>query len=336
MVKFLTYWDLLSNIKANRVAPVYLFTGDEVFLKRSAEEKIKLSLVPASLKDFNYQLFFAEQADLSSVLDCLKTQPFMCQRRVLVLRDAEKFSNFEKNIITYLKNPCLSSCFIVYAKNKNSKFVKNISKFTENVLFEPLKGQGLKKWINHYLRNKNKLILPQAMEVLFEKVGSDLGVLSSSLDKLCLFIKDAREIKVEHIELLIKKTHTDTKFSFLNALSKKDVSRALTIFNDISSQSKNFIEIIGLLNWQMQRMLVVKRLVEKKCSSDQISLRLSLSSYAVNNLKKQVYIFSVQELENSLDLLLKSDVALKTGTANSRLVLENLIVRICSNVYYRL
>ncbi|MFH2137043.1 MAG: DNA polymerase III subunit delta [Candidatus Omnitrophota bacterium] len=331
MVKSLTYWDVKSHIKSGKIAGVYLFSGEEIFLIRSIEEEIKNSLVPKESVHFNFDVFFAEEANFVSVLDSVKTLPFMSAKRMIIVKNVEKFSSFEEELITFLSTSVNNVCLILETNKKlEDKFIKKIAKYAIPVAFPRLQGVGLRKWVADYVLNNGKRIAPGAVELLIENAGIELDALINSLDKLCTYSLEEKTISEASVEALVGKTTTDTRFALVDALVQKKADRALIIANELSRDGKQATDIIGLINWQLKRIESVKQLAQKGCSQETMSRKLKMSPYIVNIVKKQAARFSFRELDKDLRLLLDSDIAIKQGLKPPLLALETLIVRICT------
>ncbi|MBU1087961.1 MAG: DNA polymerase III subunit delta [Candidatus Omnitrophica bacterium] len=332
MVKPLTYWQIKTELKAKEINSVYIFAGEELFLKRQIEELVKARLFADSSADFNQDIFYAEQTRLDKVLDTLRTQPFLSDKRLVILKNADKFSQHEKSIIGFLKEKnCKNVLILETEKTLSDKFIKKLVEYSTVVLFTPLQGADLNKWVSDYAKSKGKKIDYNAIGLLVEKVGNDLESLISSLNKLCLYAGEQSVLKEQDIEVLIKKTREDTRFTFLNALMSKQTSRALEMAHELSRNGKHVSDLIGLINWQFKRLDKVKQLQQKGYSQEAIISQLKITPYIYNIVRKQAAAYTDQELAKGFDLLLDADIAIKQGLKSPGLTLETLIVCLCAN-----
>ncbi|MFH1061576.1 MAG: DNA polymerase III subunit delta [Candidatus Omnitrophota bacterium] len=332
MVKPLTYWQISAELKAKEINSVYLFAGAELFLKKQIEELIKSRLFADSSAEFNLDIFYAEQAGLDKVLDTLRTQPFLADKRLVILKNADKFVAHEKPLIEFLKENKQKNVLILETeKNLSEKFIKKLVEFSTPVLFAPLQGVELNKWISAYAKTQGKEIDYNAIALIIEKIGNDLESIMNALNKLCLYAGAQAKLQEQDIEVLIKKTREDTRFAFLNALMSKQTNQALEMANELSRNGKHVSDLIGLINWQLKRLDKLKQLQEKGYSQDQIISQLKLTPYVYNIVKKQAGKYTSRELEKGFELLLDSDIAIKQGLKSPGLTLETLIVRLCTN-----
>ena len=70
--------------------PVYLLYGEEEFLVDQAITLFNQYVVDEGTRDFNYDVFYAKEAQPSAILDVAETLPMMATRRVVVIKDVEK------------------------------------------------------------------------------------------------------------------------------------------------------------------------------------------------------------------------------------------------------
>ncbi len=299
---------------------------------RSAEDQLKARLIPKDALTFNYNLFFAKDSDIDTVLDCVRTHPMMSKWRLVILRDVEVFSGFEKKWNSFLNKSLKNTCFIMETgKKSNDKFIKMLSKFAVPVIFSRLQGYDLKKWINQYLQARKRRISQAATILLLERIGSELTPLANAMDMLCAYTQDSKQINEADVEVLVGRTRPDTRFDFLNALTNKKVDTALTMANELSRGGRNVTDIIGLINWQFKRIESVKRFTQEGSSREEIGRILSLSPYVIDIIQRQSTRFSEQELDRGFRLLLESDLDIKQGRKAPLLTLETLIVRLCTH-----
>lgn len=97
--------NILREIQADKVLPVYLLCGEESFLIEGTLKQILDALLPPEIRDFN--LTFLEGADITirEILSQVDLYPVMSKWRVVVVRDAPFFKAQQRTVpITLLRN----------------------------------------------------------------------------------------------------------------------------------------------------------------------------------------------------------------------------------------
>ena len=128
---------------------VYLFSGEEDFLKEEEIANLKRSLA-AKNESSDYQLFRVGERPLTDILDIARTIPFMGSVRLIILKGVERFSPTEKeSTLFYIKKPSPHTYLILDAQTiKPSEAIyKTLRKVSRSISFKRLVGWELERWI---------------------------------------------------------------------------------------------------------------------------------------------------------------------------------------------
>lgn len=77
---------LQEDIKKQDFKRVYLFFGEEDYLKQQYKRKMKQALVPEE-DTMNFASFEGKKTEPKTVIDLAETMPFFADRRVIFLED---------------------------------------------------------------------------------------------------------------------------------------------------------------------------------------------------------------------------------------------------------
>ena len=83
-----SFW---QNLNA-RLQPLYLLHGEEEFFINEALFLIEKAALGDMGRDFNFDSFHAKETPASNILDVAETLPMMAQRRMVIVRDADKWA----------------------------------------------------------------------------------------------------------------------------------------------------------------------------------------------------------------------------------------------------
>ena len=81
----MTWKDFYAHLKENALQGAYLFAGPEEYLKREALQALRRALLPAGLEQLNEAVL--EGATAAQVIEAAETLPFLCERRIVEVRD---------------------------------------------------------------------------------------------------------------------------------------------------------------------------------------------------------------------------------------------------------
>jgi DNA polymerase-3 subunit delta len=117
----MTYEDIEKAWSKGQAEPVYVFFGEEDFLRSELVHVLVDQFLPdEGTRSFNYDLLYGGDVQLRDVLSMAQSYPVMADRRVVIVREAEKLLKTkvagtkssgknkqmqEDPLIAYLKNP---------------------------------------------------------------------------------------------------------------------------------------------------------------------------------------------------------------------------------------
>jgi len=209
------------------------------------------------------------------------------------------------------------------------------------------------------LKDQKKTIAPDAFSELQKKTGNDMRQIFDELDKISTYVGERQRIEKKDIEELVTKSDFEGIFDLTNAVAQKSLPLALANLRSILDKGDHPILIHSMLTRQIRSLLQVKLLLEmghlnqeaSQMNYDVFQQRVykNLSPEVINqlpdskqsNILKQPYPlhltlrqaknFTIKELTRAMERLLEADIQLKTGSLTPELVVEMLIIDLCSS-----
>lgn len=118
-------------------------------------------------------------------------------------------------------------------------------------------------------------------------------------------------------------------FALLDALASQDVAGALSALRQQLAAGRGPLEVLGLIVWQLQRWVVVRRLQEAGDSMERIGSVCNLNPWQVRRIQSEVAGRSLASLQRMLRRCWQLDVEAKSGRANAELAVEQIILEAC-------
>ena len=120
---------LYRNLDKNVVRPVFFFTGEQTFLAEQAIARLKKYILCKN-PELNYSLFHGDTATADEVISLAKTYPMFGDKRLILLKNAEKLSTNElKAFEKYFRSPASFTCLAL--QFNNTKGIEKIN--NENI-----------------------------------------------------------------------------------------------------------------------------------------------------------------------------------------------------------
>jgi DNA polymerase-3 subunit delta len=338
MEKKITYFQLLKQLDSGPMDPVdkveraYHFTGEEDFLKEEAWRKIALLLVPENLRSFNLDFLYGSETSPDQIFSKVSTAPVNAKKRVVILFDLHKLSDFSKEmLLKFLPKLPSSTCLILLspkldARAKKTKFYTALEKLTTTVELSRMSDNQIQTWITDRIKERGKRIEENAVRILQDLVGNNLGDLATEIDKLIIYVGEKNVITSTDGELVAGLSRTHTVFQLMDSVGERDCKTALQILRNLVLSGEKPGGMIYWLTEHLERLIQTK---EFSGSPSSLASYLKVQPFLVPKYQKQAPNFSIEELEKGLILLYQTDVDLKSNLMPDKLLMELLVYNLC-------
>lgn len=335
----MNYQELKAHIAQGKLAPVYLFYGDEEVLKEEAVAELQDALKKKTAGNLEVEQL-SEEYSLDKILEIANTLPLFTQGKLLIIpnpqflqvkksQNRQKAGKTDVLLQNYLDNPSPLSHIIFLVKGKvdsGKKEFKILQQKGLAVEFNRLKGRELLDWVKERFIKYGKNPTYQVLDYLVACVGSDLALLDKEVEKVCLYLgEEDQEVPLEAIQEIVSKTTQTTIFNLVDAFAEGRGTQAIGFCRDLLKAGEKEILIVYMLARQFRLILEAKLYTEKGYTQGQLAQILQTPAFAVSKALRQGRKFSISQLVDILEKLLELDVALKTGQGNPTLLLETAI-----------
>lgn len=318
----LTIPKLAAEIKAGNIAPVYYFTGDDVYRKLEFAKLIKTALNP---DEFNFMREDGSSADMGGLLTAANTAPVFSARRVIVLNNADKIrkaTNAAKALEQYLAAPLESTCFIVLhndsKKSKKDKTFEDVlSDICVSINFDPLSSAALFAWMQEKFKEHGLKADNAALEMLEEIAGADLIALSAEIEKLSLYIEDREDKTVGEEDVLasIGFSKEENPFALSNAIMDCDKILSLKLAANMLADGEEPIGVLNKISACAVKMLRIRRLSAAGLGQYEIVQAAGLLPWENKLVAAAGRYPQAKTLQRALDKIIEADMSLKSSNA---------------------
>ena len=335
---------LHAALKKREFDPVYYFYGDDDFLKDEAVRKLVDAAIDAGTRDFNLEQRRGAELDAETLDSLLSTPPMLAERRMVVIRDADKLRKDAYAILErYLKRPASDTLLLLVsvADVKRDPLFEQHSSLT--VEFKPLEGDRLVNWVAYYAETTlGTSITPSAVSLLIEAVGEDLPQLAVELEKLASFSSEM--IDEASVSAVVGIRRGETAGDLLDAIAARDATTALALLPMVLQQPKmNAVLLTMQLATQTLALAYgeaakARGVPSRALYNELMTLLKQTGAFpgrpwgeAVNAWSKYSDRWSASALDEALAALLATDVALKeTKVSSDEQLVTSLVLTLCS------
>ena len=322
------YNDLINRLNKDEYLPVYIFYGDQYFLMEKAIQKFKNNLFE-NYSDLNFSLYHGDSASASEIVNTAKTYPMFSNKRLVVLRNAEKMSPKElKSVEQYILQPAQFTCLVLTflePKKPHLKINRNIGfvNFT-------LDTKEIIQYIKNLVSSHGYIITNEAAHALISLVGENLQDIDSEINKLVLFLDDKKIIDHHDVERLTEKIRFEDIFRLINSIATRDKKNAVKTLMDLETKYEEPLSILNSIIWRFRLIWRAKELLEKRVSRELILKELKVSSGALYYIQEQAKNLQYVDIHNFLEILYEGDRVLKSSQIPDNQILTKIILEMCN------
>lgn len=324
---------VLEAARGERIAPFYLFYGPGEFRMERVLATLRTLIVPEAVRDFNLEVLYGDESQPEEILHRARSLPFLGQRRLIILRRTESFTEGQlERFLPYLENPSPSTCLIFLSAKANFKttFYKKFRAQGVAVLFDELKGNEVVPWIKRTASEDLGMTLArEACAYLHAVVGTRPRELYSELEKLRL--RYGEKVSVDQVRESVTHSRVYTVFELMDAVSMKDCRSSLRILKRYLEEEdprEAPLGLISMLNRQTRLLWQAKGALLKRGGAQEVQKKTGLPGFLAKKLVEQASRWTEKDLQAALERLQRSDDLIKSGSSAGP-VLESLLLSLC-------
>lgn len=298
--------EVRRQIATGKVAPVYLILGGDEAAKVGLAGEF-LELIDTDLRAFNADRLYGGETTSAAVVDAARTLPMMSPRRVVLLLHAERLLNPKKEteatardletLEAYVKSPADTCCLILVAEavDKRRSLTRVLmSKSTVVECTGPADAVEAAKWVRDRVAKEGMTIDARAARLVADRVGPDTGRLRSDVERLVLYTADRKAITESDVKEVIGAATSQDDWGVTRAIERGSAADALRELALMMDNGAVPYLILGQLAW----------FVRTKVPTPKVS--------------------------SAVEAVFRADLAIKTSAGDPRVLLERLVVELCS------
>ncbi|MFZ5925133.1 MAG: DNA polymerase III subunit delta [Bacillota bacterium] len=330
--------EIANEKRMNKFKPVYLLYGDEEYLREAAAKEIVDACLDQDERDFNYTVFRAAEAQVSTIATAIMSPPAFGARRVVVVRGFDDLpADDQKALVAAIQRMPETSLVILLAKTVDEKTeaYKSISKVGRAVRYRRLFASEATEWLARHARSLGIEIDRGAREYLVRILGTNLGVLAAAVQKACdyagMSVGKPKRLTLEDVKAVISGEPELGIFDLVDAIGERDAPKAVAALHRLASFGEVPARILSMIARQMRLILQAKALQEQGTNVPKIAAAMRLQDYMVRRYLSQARNYRYDDLEDAFAAMLKTDIELKASGSADQILLERLVLRLCTH-----
>lgn len=332
--------ELKTQIKSNDLSNVYMFYGEENYLKEHYVNKLKDMVVDSAFADFNLHQYDGKNTSMSEILQDAEMMPMMAEKVFILVHDypLDKSSADIDELKEFFKD-VPDTCVLVFwfdsitvDPKKNSKWNGIINAFAKAgsaVNLERRTEGDLAKTIISSAKKRHCTIDSSNARYLISVVGSDIRTIFNELEKICGFVGEG-EITRDHIDSLAVKCLQARVYDLSKYILAGNSDMAYGVLNTLFAQKEEPIAILSVISACYIDMYRVK--CAKAANENEMELSKYYSykgrDFVIRNAARDCRSISFESLRSAIDTLSLTDEKMKSTAVDKNLLLEETVAKL--------
>ena len=258
--------ELKGDLKAGTPKPVYLFYGEEAFLRDYYLDKLKALILPDGLEDFNLHAARGKECSLDWIEQAVDCLPMMSRRTLVTVTDFDLFSQGEKgrDRLMELLGALPERCTLVFVYDLlsprldgRSKLLALLKKLGGVVDFQRQDGEQLTDWICRQFKKAGKSIDTRDAGYLVFLCGDLMHDLSAEIGKIAAYCPHDRVTREDIDALAVPKVDA-VAFKMTDALAGKDFDRAASVLADLLHARESPVMILSVMGKYFRQLYTAR------------------------------------------------------------------------------
>ena len=343
----------VADVQARKLAPGYVFVGDEAFFRKRCRDAVLQQLVPTDVRELSVYDMDLGEVELQQILDRARTPSLMAPFQVFFIRGVKNLYTRGKHdefaaIKDYFKNPNPDALVVFVAdhinipadvrrmdltdKDRYERIRETLGEHCTVLEFARVDEGDAVKWAIEAANAGGVKLHADAARELVDSLGGDMMMVANELEKLVLYVGDKKRITVGDVETMVLAAKQRSFYELTDAISARDRARALAVLDAILNTGDGEEAAIGhlyMLSRTFRQMLVIfeRNVRDTRALWQALWQGFRLPPFAAEDVIRQARRYkSRRELTNAIRRIARADLLLRSNPVSKRFVLENLVL----------
>ena len=350
----MTASQLIARAKKGEFPPAVLLLGPEAYEKRRIKETLTAAFAEGAVAQWDLA-----EVTLANVLDDARALSLFAADRLIWVVNAEAVlpktakaaeedvSESEPGsagadaapLVEYLKNPTPGVVLVFESvrfdfegddKRKADRVLKFYAAVRDVVELRRFAAHEARSEGERLARQAGLSIQPDALDLLVEALGADMARISVEIEKLALYA-GARAVTADNIADLVPDARSTTIFALVNAIGRRDRTRALELLDTLSSEGIYLPLALAFLSTQFRLAMAAREAGLKGPGQVQAHftrMGIQMWSSRADQVWQTMGKFSKAQLERALRLISETDRGLRDARPDDRVVVEQFLLKL--------
>ncbi len=326
--------ELKRELSAGEIGSLYIFHGEETYLRDHYLGRMKEALLTGGLDDFNYHTLSAKDFTLAGLQELVDAMPMMSERTLVVVFDYDIYKGEKEALLELLSDlpdyVCLVFVYdvIAYRPDNRAKLAKLVKEKGRVVDFARQEQGDLTDWIARRFRAMDHDISTEDARYLIFLCGDLMTGLIAEIGKIGAYARQ-RRVTRQDIDAVATPQLDTVVFQLTDAIAAGNFDQAFSVLSDLLHMQEHPIMLLAVLGRQLRQLYTARLAIEHgKGSRYLMELWGMRSSYPAEKLMQSARRFSLDWCRRAVLRCEEVDLAMKSTGADGQELLTGLLLEL--------
>ncbi len=325
---------LKAQLKAKEIGSLYLFHGEEAYLRDYYLDRLRELLLEPGTETFNLKTLEGKETSVRDILATCDCLPMLAQRTLVLVRDFDLYKAGEadrESLMAYFDDLpdylCLVFVYDVIPYKPDARTKLHASVKDHGLVVEfPRQEQGdLVDWIVRRFKATGHDIDSEQAKYLIFLCGDLMHNLASEIGKIGAYAKE-RRVTRQDIDAVATRQLDAVVFQLTDHLSARNYDRAMATLADLLHMQEVPYVILGAMGKYLRQLYAARVALESRRSADDLAALWKMHPYPASKLMSAAQRVDLAWCRTALGKAAQADLALKSSATRPQDVLTDLVL----------
>lgn len=257
---------LREALRSGQVARLYIFHGEEAYLRRFYLDELKKALVPEGFEEFNYHRMEGKGLAVQALSDAVEAMPMMAEHTLVVVQDLDlyKLDERSRSQMIELLSDLPEYCTLVFSyeqlpfkRDAKMRKLNEVLDRAEVVEFAQQERAALLRWIKKRFAATGHDIDSSAADHLLFTCGSLMSQLIPEIEKIGAYAK-GQNVTVADINAVADPVLDARIFDMTNCITAGKYDDAARVLGELLRMQTEPIAILAAVGKELRRLYTAR------------------------------------------------------------------------------
>ena len=258
---------LRESLKEGRPENIYIFYGQESYLRQRYLDDIRQLLIPAGFEEFNYHRLSGKGLTMQELGESVEAMPMMAEHTLVTVTDLDifKLDEGQRNALIAILEDFPEYCTLIFVYDlleykrdgKMKKLTAALDKFVQEVEFRQQGREQLLRWVKRRFAATGHDIDSATADHFLFTCGTLMTDLIPEIEKIGAYAK-GQNITVADINAVAEPILDARIFDMTNRITERKYDDAARILGELLRMQTDPIMILAAIGKELRRLYTAR------------------------------------------------------------------------------